>query len=151
MGNKNKPTAKENLNSGNGSSVGDEAPRAPADLPRLWRTKAADFKLHALEAIAAAYELLASQLEQALEQHWDEPLNLRQAHAEGGYSEGHLGRLLATGALPNAGRKHAPRVLRRHVPVKTGHLANRSANAQLVGASRSQIARSIVNPKRGTR
>jgi hypothetical protein len=125
---------------------------APEELPRQWRQKAAEFKNHALESLAATYELVAAQLEHALAHHRDLPLSLRQAAREGGYSETHLGRLVAEGAIPNAGRKHAPRIRRRDVPLKRGHLAQRSRPQQLSGTSRSQIARSIVNRKdRGTR
>lgn len=48
----------------------------------------------------------------------DESLTLAYAAAESGYSVEHLGRCVRAGAIPNAGRKGAPRILRRDLPRK---------------------------------
>ena len=124
----------------------------PADLPDLWRRQATQFREYGMEPVAATHERLAAQLEGALARHGDEPLTLAEAHTEGGHRIDHLGRLVAMGIIPNAGRKHAPRILRRHVPRKPGTLAPAPAPPHLAGTSQSQIARSIVNSKhRGAR
>ena len=124
----------------------------PADLPNLWRRQATQFREYGMEPVAATHERLAAQLERALARHGDEPLTLEQAHREGGLRVDHLGRLVATGVIPNAGRKHAPRILRRHLPRKPGTLARPLSSPHLESTSRSQIARSIVNPShRGER
>lgn len=118
----------------------------PAELPGLWRRQARQFREYGMEPVAATHERLADQLERALARHGDEPLTLAEAHREGGHRIDRLGHLVATGVIPNAGRKHAPRILRRHVPRKPGTLAPAPVPPQVAGASRSQIARSIVNP-----
>lgn len=118
----------------------------PDELPGLWRRQARQFREYGMEPVAATHERLADQLERALARHGDEPLTLAQAHREGGLRIDRLGHLVATGVIPNAGRKHAPRILRRHVPRKPGTLAPAPVPPQLAGTSRSQIARSIVNP-----
>ena len=49
----------------------------------------------------------AKELEEALAKGLTEVLTLEEAAAESGYSADHLGRLLADGTIPNAGRKYA--------------------------------------------
>ena len=124
----------------------------PAELPDLWRQQATQFREYGMEPVAATHERLAAQLERALARYWDEPLTLAEASQERGLRVDHLGRLVATGVIPNAGRKHAPRILRRHLPRKPGTLAPPPASPHLESTSRSQIARSIVNSQhRGAR
>jgi len=45
-------------------------------------------------------------------------LTLREAAAECGYSVEHLARLIRQGRLPNAGRRHAPRLRRSDLPTR---------------------------------
>jgi len=73
-----------------------------------------------------------------------EALTLVEASRECGYSPEHLGRLLREGTIPNSGRKHAPRILRRHLPYKPGALRREASTPQLVGATPGQIARAVV-------
>ena len=73
-----------------------------------------------------------------------EALTLEEAARESGYTPDHLGRLLRSGAIPNAGRKNAPRILRRHLPYKPGALRAGAFTPQLVGATPGQIARAVV-------
>jgi hypothetical protein len=61
---------------------------------------------------------IAEEFENALRQQTMEVLTLAEAAAEGGYSTEHLGRLLRKNPELNAGRKGAPRILRRDVPRK---------------------------------
>lgn len=55
-------------------------------------------------------------MEQAVADADAEGLRLVDAARESGYSEEHLGRLVRSGVIPNAGRRGAPRILRRDVP-----------------------------------
>lgn len=48
-------------------------------------------------------------------------VTLQEASELGGYSVDHLQRLVASGVIPNAGRKGAPRMRRADVPVRAGH------------------------------
>ncbi len=79
----------------------------------------------------------------------DELLTLRQAARESGYSADHLGRLVKTGAIPNAGRPHAPRILRRDLPRKAGALRVEASSDHLSDATPVRIARAVVTSKPG--
>lgn len=75
----------------------------------ILRRRGAAIQADLLEGCAE--ELLAAASE------WDaRVLSLDEAAAESGYSLEHLGRLLRQGRLPNAGRKHAPRIRRQDLP-----------------------------------
>jgi hypothetical protein len=73
-----------------------------------------------------------------------EALTLEEAARESGYTSDHLGKLLRVGAIPNAGRKNAPRILRRHLPRKPSALREQRITSQLAGATPGQIARIVV-------
>ena len=73
-----------------------------------------------------------------------EALTLVDASRECGYSPEHLGKRLRVGTIPNAGRKNAPRILRRHLPYKPGALRAATSTPRLLGASPGQIARAVV-------
>jgi hypothetical protein len=73
-----------------------------------------------------------------------EALTLELASRESGYTADHLGKLLRAGTIPNAGRKNAPRILRRHLPLKPSALRYQRSNAQLAIATPGQIARVVV-------
>lgn len=73
-----------------------------------------------------------------------EALTLDEAAVESGYTSDHLGKLLRAGTIPNAGRKNAPRILRRHLPLKPSGLRERRNAPQLAGATPGQIARIVV-------
>ena len=86
---------------------------------------------------------MATELENALLAHDDEPLTLAEAAEESGYSTDTIARRLRKGTLPNVGRRHAPRVRRGDLPVKKSHLREDTLTAH-IPASKTQIARSIV-------
>src|SRR5690606_5550486 len=67
---------------------------APADV--VWKKAVEE-----LEAEQAAFD--------------NEALTLAEAERESPYTADWLGKLIKQGKLPNAGRKNAPRVLRRHL------------------------------------
>jgi hypothetical protein len=75
-------------------------------------------QLHALVDGAELCDALLGELDTLLAASAGELLSLRQAAAESGYSPDHLGRLIREGKLPNAGRLHAPRIRRGHLPMK---------------------------------
>lgn len=74
----------------------------------------------ATEAAAVARRTL-DRVEEALRDAMNEPLSLEEASRESGYTKDRLSRLLREGSIPDAGRKHAPRIRRRDVPHKPGH------------------------------
>lgn len=85
-----------------------------------------------------------AEVEAALEQEQDEPLTLKLASQESGYSVDHLGRMIRDGMISNAGRKGSPRILRRNLPVQNSRLRELSTPTQYAPADIRQTARSIV-------
>ena len=97
-------------------------------LARSWRDEAGRLReRYADERGAQLFELHAKELEEAITKDQNEVLGLAQAANESGYSADHLGRLLAKGSIPNAGRKNAPRVRRCDLPIRPGHTQPRVA------------------------
>jgi len=118
--------------------------RSPAPLDALrvkWRARRDEFARFqaAVNGATLCDELLAD-LDNALLEHEDEVLTLRDAAAVSGYTVDHLARLIRQGKLPNAGRKRAPRVRRRDVPVK----ANISRGSDTDSYNARSDARSLV-------
>jgi hypothetical protein len=91
----------------------------PIDLAASWRARAEQLRPYA-PAAAEAFERAAAELEGALREASDEPLTLAEASAESGYSERRLRELVAAGEIPQAGRKHAPRIRRGDLPRRPG-------------------------------
>jgi hypothetical protein len=94
-----------------------------------WRADADRMRRYGHEATATVCELHARQVEAAMAAMEAEALTLVEAAEESGLSADHLGRLLRTGAIPNAGRKGAPRIRRGDLP--------RSPRRPLASASRA--------------
>lgn len=92
---------------------------SPDALPSTWRDRAGELERYA-PAAAAAFWTAAGELEEALQTRADEPLTLDEAAAESGYSKRRLRELVAEGTIPNAGRKHAPRIRRGDLPMRPG-------------------------------
>ncbi len=113
-------------------------------LMRKWRARADELRLYTAPT-AAAFERAAAELEEALSTYLMEPLTLAQAEAESGYSRDHLGRKVRDGAIPNAGRRRAPRILRRDLPRKATSLRAAERPPTLMGATPRQIARAVVD------
>jgi hypothetical protein len=81
-----------------------------------------------------------------------ELLTLTEAACRSGYTREHLGRLVASGTIPNAGRRNAPRIRAADLPRKVGYLPAQQVDPQIAGASKGQIVRSIVDlPTRSSR
>lgn len=88
------------------------------DLIQRWRTDADRLEVLGADQLAKASRVHADEIEAALKAADDEALTLQRARTESGYSERRLRELLAEGAIPNAGRKHAPRIRRGDLPRK---------------------------------
>ena len=75
-------------------------------------------------------------------------LTLVEAEGESGYSADHLGRLVRSGAIPNAGRPNAPRIRRRDLPRKVGTFPIEPSDAN-VSSNRRRIAASVLSLNQG--
>lgn len=89
-----------------------------ANLTARWRTDADLLEAHGAVEAAATKRRDATELDAAVREAEAEELTLEQARRESGYSERRLRELLADGAIPNAGRRHAPRIRRADLPRK---------------------------------
>lgn len=114
----------------------------PTSVVCEWRQRARIFRDHEQPSVAIAYEQCADELEQALNGADETPLTLAEAAAFGGYSSDHLGRLVREKRIPNAGRSGAPRIARRDVPIKTGHVARGEHTRDI---DRRQIVRLAID------
>jgi len=97
-------------------SAPELSPSALESLLSEWRADADRMRQYGHEATAAVCELHARQVEAAMDAMDAEALTLVEASEASGLSADHLGRLLRTGAIPNAGRKGAPRIRRGDLP-----------------------------------
>jgi hypothetical protein len=97
---------------------------------------------------AALCEEFLADLRTLTEGEDDATLNLQEAARESGYSADHLGRLVRSGQIPNAGRPNAPRIRRGDLPRKAGTLPPPAREITLVGATPGQIARAVVTSTR---
>lgn len=100
--------------------------RALWELPTRWRQKAQQLLPYS-EAAARAFESAAADLVEALAREGDQRLTLQDASRASGYSVDHLARLVRSGSIPNAGRRHAPRIRSGDLPRKAT-VAGRSAS-----------------------
>jgi len=69
-----------------------------------------------VDAAALAREIVSS-IRAIRETSLEEPLSLAEAAKRSGYTADHIGRLVREGKVPNVGRKNAPRVRARDLPV----------------------------------
>lgn len=86
-----------------------------ASLVEQWRAFAAQLEPYT-PAAATAWRAAADELEAADRQAADETLTLEAAALASGYSVESLRKQVASGRIPNAGRKHAPRIRRGDLP-----------------------------------
>lgn len=96
------------------------------------------------EGRARTLEWAATQLANILADAENEPLHLKEAALQSGYSTDHLARLIRQGKLPNAGRPNAPKLRRIDVPQKPRPLLNSTESAMV--QPKAKIVRSLVNP-----
>jgi len=95
-----------------------EALLIPGDLPALWRQRADYLHQFGDPNSARLWMLAAVELERALEAFGAETLTVTEAAKVSGYSPDYIRKQIATGDLPNAGRKNAPRVRRGDLKAK---------------------------------
>ncbi len=120
------------------------------DFTTRWRGRRDEFaRLGALvEGVKLCDEVLAD-AEALFRSEEHDVLTLTEAAQESGYSAGHLGRLVRSGTIPNAGRPNAPKIRRADLPRKATGLRRTGATAKLLGATPGQIARAVVTSKPG--
>ena len=119
-----------------------------ADLPERWRHRAADIEQFAPPA-AVAFRECAEEFERELAGVSGELLTLEQGASVSGYTADHLGALIRAGKLANYGRKHAPRVRHRDLPVKPNALTPAPHVGIVVATDRRSIARSVLSQPKG--
>ena len=121
-----------------------------ADFLARWRQRRDDFdRLNAAVEARALIDQLLGELELLFAQEDEHALTLSEAAKESGYSQDHLARLVREGTIPNAGRRHAPRIRRKDLPRKASALPGRRPLHHLAGATPEQIARSVVTSTHG--
>jgi hypothetical protein len=113
-----------------GEGVSSPTPRTPlvggfsaAQLPTTWRAKADELARFCAPA-AVAFRDAAQELEAAPRADANAVLTLAEAAMASGYSKEHLRHQLASGAIPNAGKKRSPRVRIRDLPTKGARRAS---------------------------
>lgn len=112
-------------------------------LAEQWREDAAILRRYRDERGAHVAEMLAEELEAALQELQRQALSLQEAEAESGYTRGHLRRMLSDGTIPNAGTERDPLILRGDLPRKPGHgVAPAVPDTAL---SRTQVARAVAS------
>lgn len=110
-----------------------------------WRQEASQLRnRYNGESLARLGETHAEELEKAIHEADNTPLSLSQASHLSGYSTDHIGRMIREGKIPNAGRKGSPRIRLADLPRKPG-LPRECPRPQLVGSSKSQVARSVLS------
>ncbi len=118
-------------------------------LVHRWRSESQQLRhRYGDERMAVLLEVVAAELQDALEVSESKLLTLTQAAQECGYTADHLSRLVRDKKIPNHGRKNAPRIARRDLPRKPQSLPSEPPAVQIDGAERRQIAQSIVNRHR---
>ena len=111
------------------------------DLPPEFRERARVFREHEQASVAIAYERCADELERTLGADEETSLTLTEAAEASGYSADHLGRLVRSSKIPNAGRKGSPRIARQHLPRKSAAVATVTAIHEI---DRTQIVRRAI-------
>jgi hypothetical protein len=115
-----------------------------AELRQHWTHRRDEWRRLGVQVDGAklADEILA-ELEQ-LDAAGEQLLTLVEASEESGYSANHLGRLVRSGDIPNAGRSNAPKIRRRDLPHKAPPLQSPAATS-IVSTDRRRIAASVLN------
>lgn len=126
---------------------------APLDALRTrWRTRRDEFERFraAVDGATLCDEFLA-ELESAIQARDDECLALRDASTVSGYTVDHLARLIRQGRLPNSGRRGAPRIRVRDIPVRPGRKtrSNDDAISDTRGYDPRTDARALSNRRLG--
>ena len=91
---------------------------ALADLVDRWSAEATSLERWGDERGATILRQCAIELNAATRAHDDEELTITEASAASGYSRDHLRALVASGEIPNAGRRGSPKIRRADLPRK---------------------------------
>ena len=94
--------------------------RALLELATSWERDADRFAEYGDGRGATTCRLHAGELRAAVQETLDQELSLSEAAKESGYSNRRLRELVASGSIPNAGRRGAPRIRRGDLPRKVG-------------------------------
>ena len=86
------------------------------DLIAQWRSEAETLERCGHESTSKLIRRLALEAEEALRDDSEETLTLAEAALESSYSTEHLRKMVASGAIPNAGEKGRPRIRRFDLP-----------------------------------
>ena len=100
----------------------------------------------ALVSISAVAELVLRELRE-LQANSNRIVSVGEAAKASGYSADHLRRALASGRLPNAGRKGKPAIRLEDLPRKPGHIALPSA-ASHISLRRRIVLDATTTPRR---
>ena len=88
------------------------------ELASRWEQEAELLDGYGATEASAAARRHAHELTEAIRTAEDQELTLAEAAHESGYSRRRIRELVASGAIPNLGRKGAPRIRRRDLPMK---------------------------------
>ena len=114
-----------------------------------WQRRLAEWaRLHTLVGGEEVAREILDDLKQLADAHESEPIGLKAAALESGYSTRQLSRMIAEGILTNAGRPHAPRLLRKDLPKKPKSGPGTSAPRD---PSLLSIARDVTSAKSNRR
>ena len=89
-----------------------------ADLAKRWSAEAESLSRWGDDRGASILRVCAAELSAEVRAQDDEELTITAAAAASGYSADHLRALVASGEIPNAGRKGSPRIYRKDLPRK---------------------------------
>lgn len=100
------------------------------DLRTKWRARRDEFaRFRATVDGATLCDELLAELESAIQARNDEILTLSEASTVSGYTVDHLARLIRQGRIPNGGRRGAPRIRVRDIPVRPRRIAQPADDA----------------------
>lgn len=100
------------------------------EILERWESRQREWDaLHVQVDGAAVARQVIEDLEALLSDGADEALTLTQASEISGYSTEHLSRLIRAGTVANAGRKGAPRIKRKDLPMRPTAIASGNALA----------------------
>ncbi len=119
------------------------------DMREKWalrRQEGADF--NARVDLITVCEAVLEDIDTLLTHRESDVLTLAEASHVSGYSRGHLARLIRTGHIGNAGRQGAPRIRRKDLQTKPGHLPDDRTPLQIEPASKEHVVRSFVTNSR---
>ena len=106
----------------------------PGDLPAQWRQRAQFLSDYGDPNVGRLWQTAAAELDDALRTLGEETLSLVEAAAVCGYTADHLGSLVRSGKIPNAGRSDAPRIRHGDLPSKSPTSPGRPRKRRRKGA-----------------